>query len=198
MNVTIFRPMLLASVCGLVLLSGCSGKQGADAPSMSTAAVSDTAASAPAAIAGATDASAPAYDSTLAQGIDFSKTGYPSFLTNMSGLSRAESWGRWTDANLGASAQFHFKNALPQQFKLILEAKDFFGINADQKITVRVGNKQQEFAFNSADKIQHVELTFTDVNTANTIEIIVPKHSEPTAADSRKMGLGLVSLKILP
>lgn len=197
MNVTIFRPMLLASVCGLVLLSGCSGKQEAGNPSVSTAAVSGTAASAPA-IAAATDASAPAYDSTLTQGIDFSKTGYPSFLTNMSGLSRAESWGRWTDANLGASAQFQFKNALPHQFKLILEAKDFFGINADQKITVRVGNKQQEFAFNSADKIQHVELTFTGVNTANMIEIIVPKHSEPTATDGRKMGLGLVSLKILP
>ncbi|KZC24513.1 hypothetical protein RHOFW104T7_08415 [Rhodanobacter thiooxydans] len=114
----------------------------------------------------------------------------------MSGLSGAESWGRWTDANLGASAQFHFKNALPQQFKLILETRDFYGINAGQKITVRVGDKQQEFSFDSVDHIQHVELTFADVGTTNTIEIAVPKHSEPSATDSRKMGLGLVSLKI--
>lgn len=197
MKVTISRSLLLASVCSLVLLSGCSNKPEAGVPSVSTAAVGGTAASAPA-IATATDASAPAYDSTLAQGIDFRKTGYPSFLMNMSGLSGAESWGRWTDANLGADAQFRFKNALPQKFKLILEVKDFFGINAGQKITVRVGDRQQEFSFDSADQIQHVELTFADVGTANTMGISAPKHSEPTATDSRKMGLGLVSLKILP
>jgi len=196
MNIAIIRSLLLASACSLALLSGCSDKSTAGVPSVSTPAVSGTAASTPATVA-ATDAASPAYEATLAQGIDFSKTGYPSFLTDMSGLSGAESWGRWTDANLGASAQFHFKNALPQQFKLILETKDFFGVNADQKIVVRVGDKQQEFSFNSADQVQHVELTFTDVGTANTIEIIVPKHSEPTTTDTRKMGLGLVSLKIL-
>jgi phosphoglycerol transferase len=196
MNIAIVRTLLIASACSLALLSGCSDKSGAGAPLVSTPALSGTAAPVPATVA-ATDAASPAYEATLAQGIDFSKTGYPSFLTDMSGLSGAESWGRWTDANLGASVQFHFKNALPQQLKLILETKDFFGVNADQKIVVRVGAKHQEFSFNSEDQIQHVELTFTDVGAANTIEIIVPKHSEPTATDTRKMGLGLASLKIL-
>jgi phosphoglycerol transferase len=195
MNIAVVRTLLIASACSLALLSGCSDKSGAGAPPVFTPAVSGTAAPAPATVA-ATDAASPAYEATLAQGIDFSKTGYPSFLADMSGLSGAESWGRWTDANLGASAQFHFKNSLPQQFKLILETKDFFGVNADQKIVVRVGDKQREFSFSSVDQVQHVELTFTDVGAANTIEIIVPKHSEPTATDARKMGLGLVSLKI--
>lgn len=197
MNIAIFRFLLLASACSLAMLSGCSDKPEAGTPSVSTPAVSGTSPSAQAATA-ATDAASPPYEATLAQGIDFSKTGYPSFLTNMSGLSKAESWGRWTDANLGEGAQFKFKNALPQHFKLILEIKDFYHINAGQKITVQVGGERQEFSLNSSDQIQHVELAFADVGTANTIEISVPKHSEPTATDSRRMGLGLASLKILP
>lgn len=196
MNIAIFRSLLLASACSLAMLSGCSDKPEAGAPSVSTPAVSGTAPSTQAATA-ATDAASPPYEATLAQGIDFSKTGYPSFLADMSGVSNAETWGRWTDAKLGAEAKFRFKQALPQQFKLALEIKDFYGINAGQNIVVRVGEKQQEFMFDSADKTQHVELTFSDVGTTNTIEIIAPKHTEPTATDSRMMGVGLVSLKIL-
>lgn len=194
MNIAAFRSLLLASACSLILLSGCSGKPDTAAPDTGAAAVASPAT----ASASSADATAPAYEATLEQGIDFSKTGYPSFLTDMSGVSNAETWGRWTDVKLGEEAKFRFKQALPQQFKLALEVKDFYGTNAGQNIVVRVGEKQQEFMFDSADKTQHVELTFSDIGTTNTIEIIAPKHTEPTATDSRMMGIGLVSLKILP
>lgn len=182
-----FRSLLFALVFTVALLSGCSGKQETSAQVAGASTLSASA-----------DAVAPPYEATLEQGIDFSKTGFPSFLAGMSGVSSAETWGRWTDAKLGAEAKFSFKQALPQQFKLVLEAKDFFGTNAGQNIVVRVGEKQRQFMFDSADKTQHVELMFSDVGTANTIEIIAPKHASPTAADSRMMGLGLVSLKIFP
>jgi hypothetical protein len=202
MNIAAFRSLLLASACSLILLSGCSGKPDTAAPDTGVAASSVTnsavVTSPASATASSADAAAPAYEATLKQGIDFSKTGYPSFLTDMSGVSNAETWGRWTDVKLGAEAKFRFKQALPQQFKLVLEVKDFYGTNAGQNIVVRVGEKQQEFMFDSADKTQHVELTFSNVGTTNTIEIIAPKHTEPTATDSRMMSLGLVLLKILP
>lgn len=198
MNIAIVRSLLLASACSLAMLSGCSDKPETGTPSASsTTAVSGVASSTPTATI-ATDAASPAYEATLEQGIDFSKTGYPSFLTDMSGVSNAETWGRWTDVKLGAEAKFHFRQALPQQFKLVLEVKDFYGTNAGQNIVVRVGEKQQEFMFDSADKTQHVELTFSDIGTTNTIEIIAPKHTQSTTTDSRMMGLGLVSLKIFP
>ena len=190
------RSSSLALLCGLALLSGCSDKNGSAASGSSKA---TTNASATASLGAVTaDAKAPPYEATLEQGIDFSKTGYPSFLKDMSGLSAAETWGRWSDANLGAAVQFQFKDPLPQQFKLVMQVKDFYGVNAGQMIVVRVGKTEQQFMFDSADKIQHVELTFANVGAANTIEIIVPKHSEPTATDARKMGVGLVSLKIFP
>lgn len=202
MNIMVFRCFLLASACSLIQLSGCSGKTETATSGTSAAASSASTPASGGAVAktGAvdSDAVAPPYEATLEQGIDFSKTGYPSFLAGMSGVSRAETWGRWTDAKLGAEAKFSFKQALPQQFKLVLEVKDFFGINAGQNIVVRAGRQQQQFMFNSADKMQHVELMFSDVGTANTIEIIAPKHAEPTPADSRMMGVGLVSLKIIP
>lgn len=202
MNIAAFRSSLLASVCGLILLSGCSGKPDTAAPDTGAAVSSvtnPTAVASPASSApSSADAAAPAYEATLEQGIDFSKTGYPSFLTDMSGISNAETWGRWTDVNLGAEAKFHFRQALPKQFKLVLEVKDFYGTNAGQNIVVRVGEKQQGFMFDSAEKTQHIELTFSDIGTTNTIEIIAPKHTEPTATDSRMMGLGLVSLRISP
>ncbi len=202
MKISAVRFLLLTSTCGLLLLTGCGGKPEAGAPnagsSTPSASASTATAGAMAAPLVSADAAAPAYEATLEQGIDFSKTGYPSFLTDMSGVSNAEPWGRWADVKLGAEVRIRFKQALPQQFKLALDVKDFYGTNAGQNIVVRVGEKQQEFMFDSADKSQHVELAFSDVGVANTIEIVAPKHAEPTATDSRLMSLGLVSLKIIP
>ncbi len=184
------RQALLLTVClsGLTMLAGCG---------------QDTESPAPAAPTGQAEVAAPAntnpleprYSATLAEGVDFAKPGYPEFITEVSGISVAEAWGRWTDASLGAEAKLRFKDPLPQQFTLKLKVRDFFGLNVQDKVAVRVGGKQQDFVLQGGQD-QTAELVFDGLQGADTIEISVPRSSKPTAADSRKMGLGLISLSI--
>ena len=42
----------------------------------------------------------PRYEVTMMDGIDFTKPGYPTFLSDVSGISGPEPWGRWTDGEM--------------------------------------------------------------------------------------------------
>jgi phosphoglycerol transferase len=194
--------LIIAALGCAAQLSACGGQTQNDVPvAQPNAPVNDGGATSPVASTppvdpAVADAAAPPYEATLAQGMEFGKSGYPSFLESMAGISNPEGWGRWTDATLG-SAKLKFKDPLPQRFKLELDAKDFFGTNADRQITVKVGDVAQQFTLDSAEDVQHVELAYSLKSPADTIEILVPNHSAATANDQRQMGIGLVSLKIV-
>lgn len=182
---------LLVLIAALVL-AGCS--QG-PAPATNDATVAADA-DAPASGVAAANAGTmePRYAATLAEGFDFTKPGGPDFLLAASGLSGVESWGRWTDANLGPVV-FRFRDPLPQSFTLKLKVRDYFGLNAAQQITVRAGAQEQHFVLDGKDG-QMVELKFAGVDNVDTLELVVPKTSGANGADSRKIGLGLISMSI--
>ena len=137
----------------------------------------------------------PRYDSTLADGIKFGQNGYPNFVSGVEGISGAEQWGRWTDSNLNKSAVIKLATPVNGEATVRLKARDFFGINAGQKIPVKFGDQTQEFEFSGSDD-QTFTLKFTGLKSADTIEITPGKTSEPKPEDARRMGIGLIELGI--
>lgn len=147
-------------------------------------------------------ASAPGvYESTLAEGIDFRRPGYPSFLGEVTGMCSHEKWGRWTE---GPLAKFRFKQPLPAKFTLVLTA-GAIGPNLGKAIVVRVGNLQREFtATDPGVKVfpgtKEFELVFENVS-GDTLEIMVPqpvrpRDINPNSTDDRMLGVALVTLQI--
>ena len=137
---------------------------------------------------------AESYPATLAEGIDFTKPGYPTFIAGATGMSHAESWGRWTE---GAKTVFRFKQPLPQTFTLVIKA-NAFGPNIGEAIKVKIGAAQQEFNATQEEKTHR--LSFAPSQPADTIEFLIPKPASPQelklSQDPRKLGIGLISLKI--
>jgi phosphoglycerol transferase len=132
----------------------------------------------------------------LAEGIDFRKAGYPVFLGQVSGVSTREPWGRWTS---GPVAKFAFKKNLPKKFIFEITA-NAFGPNIGKPVKVRVDGIEKSFiiANNTANTY---ELVFKTTGRARTLEIIPPQPTspnelDPASGDNRKLGIGLISLKI--
>jgi hypothetical protein len=143
------------------------------------------------------DPLAPRYDASLADGIDFKKPGYPNFLASVAGISVAESWGRWSDANLNPQVVFTFKKKLPKKFVLELNVNAYYQ-NDNKPIRVRIGKVEKTFVIKTHG--QTYQLSFDNVN-GNAIEIfpadpVRPCDLEKTKTDNRKLGLLFISLKI--
>lgn len=152
-------------------------------------------------VAASVDALGPRYEATLAEGIDFKKQGYPSFLAEVSGMSDYETWGRWTDALTGPAAKFRFKQALPKKFTVEIVAHAF-GPNIDAPIKVRVAGIEKTFTITSPEKQDNIyRLTFETDGVTDSLEIIPPKptspnETDPQSKDSRKLGIAISSIKI--
>ncbi len=136
------------------------------------------------------------YPATLAEGIDFAKPGYPTFIARVTGMSGYEPWGRWTE---GDKVTFHFTQPLSKRFTLVIQA-NVFGQNLGEAVKIKIGAAQQEFKITEQGQIHR--LNFTLSKPANTIELFIPKPTSPKALqlseDPRKLGLGLIKLQITP
>lgn len=141
------------------------------------------------------------YKASLQDGIDFKKKGYPNFLKFVSGIDAHENWGRWSNANLAQSIKVVFNEPLPKKFTLELKAFGY-GPNINAKTKIQVGDTTKTILL-QADASQPHELEFDNLSGANSIEIFPPKPTSPnelsaTNTDTRKIGIGFVSLKIIP
>lgn len=119
----------------------------------------------------------------------------------VSGFSAFDRFGSWTNASLQKSAKLEFKEVFPEAFTLELTA-GAFGPNVGKEITVRVGQSMQRFVVTDSREVQYFELEFNNVESENTIEIIPPEPTapcelDPASKDKRKLGVRLVSLKII-
>ena len=190
---------LAALVCAMsMIISGCSDEPADKAKRPASAPASPAPkASAPAPAAGVS--LEPRYEATLAQGIEFGKPGYPAFLREVHGVSGHEPWGRWTDANLAPAVRLRFAKPLPAKFTLELKASGL-GPNAYEAVKVRAGSVDRSFVIGNPPKGAQ-RLAFEGVS-GDTIEIVPPAPIRPAEVtpgntDTRKLGLGLESLKIL-
>ena len=137
------------------------------------------------------------YKATLEEGIDFKKPGYPTFLSEVSGVSGVEGWGRWSD---GSIVKFRFKQVLPKKFTIEIVVSAF-GPNNGMPLKVKVGKIEQSFILKNEKIISPKELTFITDGKTDILEIIPskpiqPRELDPKNQDPRKIAIGLISIKL--
>lgn len=137
------------------------------------------------------------YQGTLSDGIDFSRRGAPTFLSDLSGLSAQENWGRWSDANVFPYVSLRFVQPLPKRFILHVRVQAF-GPNADKPASIVIGQQTETF-LPTAD-MREFSLPFNNLNGASLIEIHPSLPTSPRelglSTDGRKLGIGVQKLWI--
>lgn len=129
----------------------------------------------------------------------FNVAGAPEEVKQFSGISRPESWGRWSNAQLGKAVKIEYKAPLPAEFELVITAKAF-GPNADRPIPVRVGNSEQTLTL--GHDLSTTTLRFSNPAQSNTLEIIPPDPQSTNEGNilghsPRQLGIGMVEIKVV-
>jgi phosphoglycerol transferase len=129
----------------------------------------------------------------------FNVAGAPEEVKQFSGISRPESWGRWSNAQLGKAVKIEYKEPLPAEFDLVITAKAF-GPNADRPIPVRVGNSEQTLTL--GHDLSTTTLRFSNPAQSNTLEIIPPDPQSTNEGNilghsPRQLGIGMVEIKVV-
>lgn len=111
-----------------------------------------------------------------------------------SGLSYAESWGRWSDAK---EVRFEFPAPLPETFNLQLEA-NAYGPNVDRDFALLIGEDTYVFTLSGTP-----EQRVFKINNPLKVRSFVIKVPEPVSprqwgesTDTRKLGLGIRMMRI--
>lgn len=125
--------------------------------------------------------------------LDFSQPRLP---IKISGLSVAESWGRWSNAK---EVKFTFPNPLPAAFELQFEASAF-GPNANRDVELAIG--KDKYTFTLAYQPEQRVLKIENPQHARSFTITVPEPVSPlrlgVSEDSRELGVGFRWLTITP
>ena len=129
----------------------------------------------------------------------FNVAGAPEEVKQFSGISRPESWGRWSNAQLGKAVKIEYKAPLPDEFDLVITAKAY-GPNADRPIPVRVGNSEQTLTL--GHDLSTTTLRFRNPAQSNTLEIVPPEPQSTNEGNilghsPRQLGIGMVEIKVV-
>jgi len=138
------------------------------------------------------------YAATMEEGIKFATPGLPDFVSEVSGISIKEPWGRWTT---GPVATIRFAKPLPSEFDLEVRGAAY-GPNVGQPVDIVVDGVTQKVTFKSAlgQPMETHRVRFKPKGAADRVEIRIPKPTAPPkeSGDVRQLGVALASLKILP
>lgn len=129
----------------------------------------------------------------------FNVAGAPKEVKSFSGISRPESWGRWSNAQLDKEVKIEYNQPLPEKFELVITAKAF-GPNANQPIPVRVGDSEQTLTL--GNDVTTTTLHFDNPSRSNTLVIVPPAPQETNEGNilghsPRKLGIGMVDIKVV-
>jgi hypothetical protein len=140
-----------------------------------------------------TDASVDVEDETsVYEGIDFSKPLYPSFVQGVTGLSYEEEGGRWS---VGSTVAIALARPLPKKFKLLIEGGGY-GPNIGMPVKIRIGRTQRQLTFWSHPGMgSEITVEFSMRKPRDLIEITIPKPTFPPG-DNRDIGVAFRHLKI--
>ena len=135
------------------------------------------------------------YIENINNGFKFNKTGIPSFISNIKGLSTREDFGRWTDSNV---TEFEFTDPLPRKFNLVIKAGT--SVNLVKKdFRVKVGKN----VFITKFQTQEASLVSIPIITDGLTRSIIfdfgnikSPYETGTGDDTRRLGLALISLRI--
>ncbi len=129
----------------------------------------------------------------------FNVAGAPEEVKQFSGISRPESWGRWSNAQLGDEVKIEYTHPLPEKFDLVITA-GAFGPNANRPVPVRVGDKEQMLTL--SNDVTTSTLHFVNPTRSNTLVIVPPEPQSTNEGNilghaPRKLGIGMVEIKIV-
>ncbi|MDP3559385.1 MAG: hypothetical protein Q8R79_03415 [Legionellaceae bacterium] len=134
-------------------------------------------------------------NSIISNLIEFNALPEPLLDYSIKGLSVPEKWGTWS---IEKTVSIQFNHPLPNKFKIQLVAHAF-GPNIDKPFYVQVGNDIHPFHLTAANST--LSFKIDNLENANTININIPEPTSPqelglSNEDDRKLGIGLVQLKI--
>jgi hypothetical protein len=141
------------------------------------------------------------YPARLEEGFDFSRPGYPDFVSVTAGISSHEDWGRWTDARLYHAARVVFKHKFSGPTCVELKARPA-SKQIGKEATIRFG--EQGFQFLTLDDSPTwFRFDFFLEQPANALEVAASVSASPSEwgapnKDVRKLGLGLYRLLVVP
>ena len=140
------------------------------------------------------------YPADFGSKLDFSKPGIPSYISEFTGLSNPEVWGRWSDARLSKDVQFVFAKPLPNQFKLLFRVFSY-GPNIGKYLYIRSGKEVHKIQLRG-DSQDYTILFKPDGTSRNRITFQVPSPISPSevdgGSDNRLISVGFISLEIIP
>jgi phosphoglycerol transferase len=126
--------------------------------------------------------------------VDFRNKQWPRVLTEITGASDPEGFGRWSNAE---EVVMKFTYPLPKRFQVALTAYAF-GPNVDQPFKIRIGQHEQMFRL--AASPQEVTLSFDSTGSERILRITIPKPISPKelgmSVDDRRLGIALQLLRI--
>ncbi|MFS2222846.1 phosphatidylglycerol--membrane-oligosaccharide glycerophosphotransferase [Pantoea sp. B65] len=130
----------------------------------------------------------------------FNLPGAPQTVKSFSGISRAEEWGRWSNADLAPEVKIEYNQPLPEYFDLVITARAI-GENIHRPIPVSVGEEQQQLNLGEQDST--TTLHFRNPHNADTLVIAPPapllsNEGNITGHDPRRLGIGMVDIKVVP
>lgn len=132
------------------------------------------------------------------QSIYFSSRAIPRFVNEMTGLSIVENWGRWSDSNIDSAVNIDFVDYLPNTFTLEIRLRSFLPTNC---LEIKIGKMQQPIKLhNNLQTVTiHCELEGVLTKQINLKPIFSASPSElnKSSKDERRLGIGIVCLKII-
>lgn len=127
--------------------------------------------------------------------IDFSSENYSEQVAEVTGLSGKEPWGRWSDANVAPTVIIRLKQPLPTKFTLSIAGQS---AQKGAMSTLHIGEFKEDFLVQ--DVGDEVAIPVKLNSPQSIIEIIPANPRTPKElgvnGDTRKLGIGLITLKI--
>lgn len=193
-----YTTLLTSTFSIAVLLTGC-GERTSEKTKEQQGASSATVAATTVAEPVATVPQKATYEATLAEGIDFKREGYPTFVAKTTGISEKESFGRWSD---GDEIIIDLVDPLPNKFTITLKAAAFIP-NVGKPFKMIIGETQQNFVIDtgSPENMKIITIPFKTRDGAKSIHILVPQATSPKAlvnsTDERRLGIALGLFQII-
>jgi hypothetical protein len=142
------------------------------------------------------------YSSTPQQGMIFRDPGLPDWVASTHGFSFREEVGRWTDENLHAVPGLTFTKPFGGDVCLELNAYTVPWL-ASYDMPIRFGDQQEAVKLLAGGPDKY-EVQFHDLRGGDHVDFILPPNlpaiveREHTSGDTRRLGVSLNSLRILP
>ena len=142
------------------------------------------------------------YAQTAEEGIDFTRPGLPSWVKSVHGFSIRGSAGRWTDEDFGNIAGLDLSQPFDGDVCVEFTAWTTRWL-VGRTVAIRFGEQEQPFRIET-DAIHRYRFEFTQLEGAKRLDLAFPQDIPPVIQltpanlDTRRVGLMLMTLRVLP